>query len=179
MLLASFQGEGVNERVNEQTRRTFKRFSTSRLQKIFVIRSLGIFKIKHPFVLPRKLACSEVLVRRARKCLTLAALNMKASENSQQMRDIVGLQFLELYANEFFQHAIRLSVVVDSIRLAATAGRQWQVAAEHCPSMLPPPLPRVVRWFFLIQFFLSAGFSKERDTFFGAFLLFYYWISVV
>jgi hypothetical protein len=90
---------------------------------------------------------------------------MKASENSQQMRDIVGLQFLELYANEFFQHAIRLSVVVDSIRLAATAGRQWQVAAEHCPSMLPPPLPRVVRWFFLIQFFLSGIFKRKGYIF--------------
>ena len=177
MLLASFQGEGVNERVNEQTRRTFKRFSTSRLQKIFVIRSLGIFKIKHPFVLPRKLACSEVLVRRARKCLTLA-LNMKASENSQQMRDIVGLQFLELYANEFFQHAIRLSVVVDSIRLAATAGRRWQVAAEHCPSMLPPPLPRVVRWFFFDSIFFERDFQKKGICF-DSFLLFYYWISVV
>ena len=79
MLLASFQGEGVNERVNEQTRRTFKRFSTSKLQNIFVIRSLGIFRIRHSFVLPWKLACSEVLVRRARKCLTPLALNMKAA----------------------------------------------------------------------------------------------------
>jgi hypothetical protein len=105
---------------------------------------------------------------------------MKALENSQQMRDIVGLQ---LYANDFFQHAIGLSVVVDAIRLAAAAGRRWQVAAEHCPSMLPAPATRRRgdAMVFLIQFFLSGIFKKkkERDIFFGSFLQFYYWISVV